>query len=79
MRTVSWLLLLLLLDVGVTQGKVKDVFLTRELSYYTCLNSWGPRRACRQEEAPELRSLTLFMEHSPLPTLRRCPICQIKA
>lgn len=33
MRTVSWLLLLLLLDFGVTQGKVKDVFLTRELSY----------------------------------------------
>lgn len=31
MRTVSWLLLLLLLDFGVTQGKVKDVFLTREL------------------------------------------------
>lgn len=35
MLTVSWLLLFLLVDIGVAQGKIKNVFLTCELLVYS--------------------------------------------
>lgn len=69
MLTASWLLLFLLVDIGVAQGKIfkKNVFLTCELWFTlreSSVNSCGLQQGvCGQgsgrEEPPELRSLTL--------------------
>lgn len=69
MLTASWLLLFLLVDIGVAQGKkfLKNVFLTCELWFTlreSSVNSCGLQQGvCGQgsgrEEPPELRSLTL--------------------
>lgn len=63
MLTVSWLLLFLLVDIGVAQGKVKNVFSTCELCFTlgkSSVNSCGLQQGSNgQEEPPEV---TLLIE-----------------
>ena len=54
--TVSWLLIFLLVDIGVAQGKVKTVFfLTCELGFAlgkSCVNSFRLQQGCSGQEEP---------------------------
>lgn len=60
--TVSWLLLFLLMDIGVAQGK--SVFLTCELGFTlgkSCVNSYRLQQGWSgQEELPEFSLLALL-------------------